>query len=342
MPMLVGSPLRIEHTAAISKEWTYCATGYENWGASPVSGKVTVRSIGRQHLRHDLIDFASREPSGGLTFKAHLSVGPVTLARCTSRPIEGRYLAASQVIVAIHEGEAFGLDWRGAESDGLRSSTVFDNQAHIGDARLPLWVRCDASPSFLAFALDESFVTEIWQKGFDRAGDFAIRTSIGIEDPVIRRLGALGRRELSVGGAGGRLYLEGLAATLAVHLLRGYSSSERSPIPYRGGLAPRQMQRVLDYIDAHLTDDLGLVDLAAIAELSPHHFGEAFKISIGKSPHRFLTERRVQRALELLRDKDRSIAEIARAVGFSGQSCLTENFRWVTGLTPGRFRRSLS
>ena len=68
---------------------------------------------------------------------------------------------------------------------------------------------------------------------------------------------------------------------LTVHLLRSHGSSERPPIPHRGGLAPRQMRRVLDYIDAHLTDELGLVELAAIAELSPHHFGEAFKISVG-------------------------------------------------------------
>src|SRR5262249_51959355 len=157
---------------------------------------------------------------------------------CTSRPVEGRYLTASQVVVAIHEGEAFGLEWREAESDCVRSSIVSHSQAHIGDARLPFWVRYDASPSFLAFALDESFVREIWQKAFDRAGDFAIRTSIGIEDPVIGWLGALGRRELSIGGAGGRLYLEGLATMLTVHLLRSHGSSERPPIPHRGGVGP--------------------------------------------------------------------------------------------------------
>jgi hypothetical protein len=50
---------------------------------------------------------------------------------------------------------------------------------------------------------------------------------------------------MSVGGAGGRLYLEGLADMLTVHLLRGYGSSERPPIPHRGGLAPGQMRRVL-------------------------------------------------------------------------------------------------
>ena len=301
-----------------------------------------MRPIRCQHLRHDLIDFAASEPSGGVTFHERLSAGPVTLAHASSRPVEGRHLAATQVIVAIHEGKAFEMNWRGTESDRIQSITVSHGQTHIGDARLPLWVRYSASPSFFALALDEVFVTEISQKAFDQADDFAIRTSIGVQDPVIGRLGALGRRELSEGGPGGRLYLEGLAAMLTVHLLRSYGAPEHSPIPHRGGLAPRQMRRVLDYIDVHLTDDLGLIELAAIAGLSPHHFVEAFKISIGKPPHRFVMERRVQRVLELLCDDDRSIAEIARAAGFSSQSHLTANFRRVTGVTPGRFRRSIS
>src|SRR5438552_4847927 len=157
----------------------------KNWGTSLFGWEVTVRSISRQHLRHDLIDFASSEPSGGFTFDEHLSVGPVTLTHGTSRPIEGRYLAASHIIVAIHDGKAFEMNWRGAESDRLQSITVSHGQAHVGDARFPLWVRYGASPSFFAFALDECFVTEISQKSFDQADDFAIRASIGIQDPVI-------------------------------------------------------------------------------------------------------------------------------------------------------------
>jgi AraC-like DNA-binding protein len=91
----------------------------------------------------------------------------------------------------------------------------------------------------------------------------------------------------------------------------------------------------------HLTDDLGLVELAAIVELSPHYFGEAFRISTGRSPHRYVMERRVECARDLLRDADRPIRDIAYAAGFSSQSHFTANFRRVTGVTPGRFRRSL-
>jgi hypothetical protein len=59
------------------------------------------------------------------------------------------------------------------------------------------------------------------------------------------RLSALGRRELSEGGPAGRLYLEGLAAMLTVHLLRSYGSPECQPLPHRGGLAPRPTKNML-------------------------------------------------------------------------------------------------
>ena len=156
----------------------------------------------------ELIDFASSPPSRGLEFNARLSVGAVTLTHCTSGPIEGRQLGAAQITAAIHDGVTFDMDRRGGESDRLRSSTVSHGRVHVGDGRLPFWVRCNASPSFFAFAIEESFVTEIWRKAFDGIGDCFIGTSIGVEDPVIGRLAALGRHELNEGGAGGRLYLE--------------------------------------------------------------------------------------------------------------------------------------
>jgi AraC family transcriptional regulator len=287
------------------------------------------------------INFASSPPTRGLEFNARLSNGAVTLTHCTSGPIEGRQLGAAQITVAIHDGATFDMDWRAGESDRLRSSMVSHGLVHIGDGRLPFWVRYNASPSFFAFAIEESFVAEIWRKAFNGTGDCFIGTSIGVEDPVIARLATLARLELNEGGAGGRLYLEGLAAALAVHLLRSSGWSRRSPIQHQGGLAPKQFRRVLEYIDAHLTGELGLVELAAIVELSPHYFGEAFRISTGRSPHRYVMERRVERARDLLQGKDLPIGDIAYAAGFSSQSHFTANFRRITGVTPGRFRRSL-
>lgn len=300
-------------------------------------------SLEHHAARNDLtIDFASATSSlpQGLGFGSTLRQGSVTLAHCFFRPNDGVHVGASQVTVGIYDGAAFEMDWRVPDSDRLQSRAMARGQAHIGDGRLPLWVRCNASPSFFAFAMDEAFVAEACECAFGGVADYALRTSIGVEDPVISRIGALGQIELAQGGLGGRLFVEGLGTALAVHLLRRYGESSRRASLHKGGLAPAQLRRVIDYIDANLGDELSLAELAGITGLSPHHFGQAFRSATGKPPHRYVIEKRIHRARELLRDAEVPIAEIAHAVGFSSQSHLTINFRRVTGVTPARFRRS--
>ena len=287
------------------------------------------------------IDFRSTKPIRTLPFKDRLGLGGTAFVRGSSFPIEGLRVRSSQVTVAIHESETFRMDWRSADSDRLRSSEIACGNAHVGDGRSPFWVRSQASPSFFAIAMDAEFVRQIWETEFDRAGDFELKIAIGVRDPVIDRIGLLGRRELSEGGIGGRLYAESLGAALAVHVLRQYGISARSPVLHKGGLASRPLQRVIEYINEHLQDELSLVELARTAQLSPHHFATVFKASTGISPHRYVIERRIDRARDLLRRDDKTISEIAYAVGFSSQSHLTANFRRMMGMTPRKFRQSL-
>jgi AraC-like DNA-binding protein len=115
-----------------------------------------------------------------------------------------------------------------------------------------------------------------------------------------------------------------------------------SPGPQaRGGLPSAALRRVHDYIDAHLSDSIELVELAAIAGLSIFHFARQFKHSAGVTPHHYLVSRRVERAKELLAGANLSLSEIAFASGFADQSHLTRHFRQIVGMTPGQFRRSL-
>ena len=107
----------------------------------------------------------------------------------------------------------------------------------------------------------------------------------------------------------------------------------------RGGLGTSCQRRVLDYIEAHLTEEIGLGQLAEEAGLSPYHFSKAFKTSLGVPPWRYVTERRIHRAKELLLDGCRSITEIAHDLGFSSHSHFTDVFRKTTGRAPSRFRR---
>jgi AraC family transcriptional regulator len=106
----------------------------------------------------------------------------------------------------------------------------------------------------------------------------------------------------------------------------------------RGGLPPRALRRVCEYIEAHLQENISLQVLADIAGKSKHHFARAFKQSEGLPPHEYLVQHRVRRAQELLTGTNLPLAEIALASGFSDQSHCARRFRKHVGLTPSRYR----
>ena len=112
------------------------------------------------------------------------------------------------------------------------------------------------------------------------------------------------------------------------------------PAPSAGGLTPRALQRIREYIEAHLTENIELETLADIARLSKWHFARAFKQSVGTPPHCYLIQRRLERAQELVAETDLSLAQIALQSGFGDQSHFSRRFRMFFGATPRSFRWS--
>ena len=78
--------------------------------------------------------------------------------------------------------------------------------------------------------------------------------------------------------------------------------------------------------------------MARTACLSPAHFARLFKNTTGRTPHQFVSDRRLALAKTMLAEPDRPIAEIAYAAGFSSQANFARAFRLATGMTPGQFR----
>ena len=112
-----------------------------------------------------------------------------------------------------------------------------------------------------------------------------------------------------------------------------------APVPRaHGGLSAGAMRRVREYVEVHLSEAIDLTMLAAAAGLSMHHFARQFKQSTGVTPHRYLTQKRVERAQQMLAQTDLSLSEIAYAAGFSDQSHLARHFRHILGTTPREFR----
>jgi AraC family transcriptional regulator len=109
---------------------------------------------------------------------------------------------------------------------------------------------------------------------------------------------------------------------------------------FRGGLSPRVLQRVREHVETKLEGTISLHELAATAGLSASHFARAFKQSEGTSPHRYVVNRRLQQALQLLAGTKLPLSEIANATGFADQSHFSRQFRKHIGVTPSSYRWS--
>ncbi len=100
----------------------------------------------------------------------------------------------------------------------------------------------------------------------------------------------------------------------------------------------RRMLRARDTIDRSYATPLDVAALARVAHVSPAHFARQFRAVFGETPHRYLQRRRLERAMELLRDTDRPVTEICLDVGFAGLGTFSRTFRAVVGVPPSAYR----
>jgi AraC-like DNA-binding protein len=100
----------------------------------------------------------------------------------------------------------------------------------------------------------------------------------------------------------------------------------------------RHLQRAKDTVDARYREPLEVVDLARAAHLSPAHFSREFSRAFGEPPHRYLLTRRMERAADLLRNTDRSVADICLTVGLRSVGSFTTSFGKAYGMSPNAYR----
>jgi AraC-like DNA-binding protein len=108
--------------------------------------------------------------------------------------------------------------------------------------------------------------------------------------------------------------------------------------------APREellvdLRRARDHIDVHFAEPVDLQQLAAVAALSKYHFHRLFTAMYGRTPAMCLSERRIERAQDLLRATNLTVTEVCFAVGFSSLGSFSSRFRAVVGETPSQFQR---
>jgi AraC-like DNA-binding protein len=103
-------------------------------------------------------------------------------------------------------------------------------------------------------------------------------------------------------------------------------------------LPARQLLRARDLADARYFEPLSVDELASVAGFSRAHFIREFRRAFGESPHAYLLTRRLERAAALLRNTDRSVAEICVSVGLSSVGSFTTSFTRTYGVSPTAYR----
>ncbi len=100
----------------------------------------------------------------------------------------------------------------------------------------------------------------------------------------------------------------------------------------------RRMLRTRDAMDRAFAQPLDVPTLAQLAHVSPAHFSRQFRTTFGETPHRYLQRRRVERAMELLRETDRPVTDICFDVGFNSLGTFSRTFRRIVGEPPSAYR----
>ncbi len=160
-------------------------------------------------------------------------------------------------------------------------------------------------------------------------------------DPLIVNIGSALLNEAAAPDPVNRIYGESLGTALGAHLVRHYAAvGAIRTRPERSGLSRGLLDRVFEYVDAHLDQPLGLDDLARIAARGRTQFLAEFKRATGTTPHQYVVTRRIERAKVLLARDDLPLHEVAARTGYAHQATFTRAFQASTRMTPGAYRRA--
>lgn len=283
------------------------------------------------------VDFTADPLPPPLRVTDRIASGDISLVSFSLAPIPILELAPHHLTVLIHQEEEAKLQCSTSPDGQVEALNVTAGQFHLLPADRPVRMACERPISMLAVTITPALIARTFERlpaGCHRELPMQFNGNDGKVDELVRNLQSLAICNSHFE----RLSFDLTAGLLVLHLFERYGDDIKQS-PVRGGLGASRQRRVLDHIDAHLGEDISLKALARDAGLSRDHFAKAFKASLGMSPHRYIGERRVHRAKELLLDRSQSITDVALDLGFASHSHFTDTFRKATGITPSRYRK---
>jgi AraC family transcriptional regulator len=179
-------------------------------------------------------------------------------------------------------------------------------------------------------------------EGGPRVDEINHNPGVGVADPVICGLGAALLPAFERGDEANRLFVDHVTFAVAAHFMRAYGG-KAAPGPSEDRLATWQEVRLKEMLSANLDGEVSVSSLAVECGLPLTRFSRAFRRSTGMPAHRWLMQRRVDRALDLLRrTAGLKVVEIATVCGFASEAQLRRTLWRMAGSTPEAFRSGLA
>jgi AraC family transcriptional regulator len=195
----------------------------------------------------------------------------------------------------------------------------------------------DGPSDNIYLTVDDQHLAQLARQGLDLT-HFALRERLKFADPFLTQLG----RQLLVAANGqyalGLLYVESLISALCYHLIEYHATYERR-VAVRGKLPPAVLARIEAYLEARTDAPVTLEALAGLANLSVFHFARLFKQTTGVAPYRYVLNRKIQQAQQLLHRGGMSVTHISDALGFVSPASFSASFKRAVGQSPQAFQR---
>jgi len=173
---------------------------------------------------------------------------------------------------------------------------------------------------------------------FNQAGTPQLREVSGEKDKVLSILLEQLRSELTTRSRASPLFVQSIAQSLAVHLVRTYTDPNAKGRDQRGGLPAFKLRRVIELLETHLDEEFSLDRLAREVGVSEFHFCRLFKKTTGFAPSRYFIRMRMEKARRLLRETTKSVINVGLDVGYSSPSHFAQIFRREVGVVPSQYR----
>ncbi|MBQ8358148.1 MAG: helix-turn-helix transcriptional regulator [Clostridia bacterium] len=156
-------------------------------------------------------------------------------------------------------------------------------------------------------------------------------------DQELRRLILSAEEEMAKRRPGYRVQVRSLLYAALIHILRAYDCTQKDDTWLKNFSTAEKLKDAMLFIDRHLEEQITLREIADVACMTPTYFSSVFKKFNGISPWGYITIKRVEKAVEMLKHTDMNKLEIAEKCGFSSSSNFYKAFFKVTGKRPGDY-----